>query len=848
VTLATTRPAGRVEKQVRRVVDVSGRHPYRVLFTALALLVLTWTYASRLGLHTELLELLPRDSPGFRAFEHTLGRTGGRASLLVIAESNDPRANERFVDDLAAKVTAEVEAHAACVAKGSPEGCGPDLVAYVESGEKEMRVFYQANQWLYASTPDLEEAEKTLDHQIAFRSGLVSDLSGDLESRPALGLDDYSRRWKAAAKGHDDFPSGYFETQDGKMVGLRIVSRLSGLGDRGGDLLLARVKALAASLEVPAYAANMRVGFAGDIANAVEEKNSLLSDAVWATALALFLICGGIAVFFRSLWALPIIVLPALIGVGCAYSFAMLRYGYVNSTGAFLGAIIVGNGINYPIVLLARYREFRGRGSPAVIARQDAVWNAFRAELVGALVGSIAYGSLVVTRFRGFNQFGTIGLFGMLLVWLSMIPVVPALLVISERLGGFADGKASGEGGRMMALLAALSERRPWLLLGLAGALTTISIWKVPSFLRDPWEYNFARLGSRDTKVGGAGEWSNKAERVFGGKMNIAGAMMLADTPEQVPLLKRQILANDAADPEGQVIAEIATADDFLPGSLAEQTQKLEILSRIRERLSPRVLDALSSDERRLVLEVRPPETLHLLRAEDLPSLLRRRFEENDGRVGTTFYVKYRNDLSLSDGHVLLRIARTTDNVALPDGSQVQTASRATIFAEMIRSMQRDGPLATLTSLGAVVLVVLVATANFRGAMAVLLALLLGVLWMLGGAALTDSKLNFVNFIVLPITFGIGCEYPFNVYDRVRILNGDVSLAVRRTGGAVALCSFTTVVGYSSLLFNDFQSLQSFGGLAMTGEIACLVSALLVLPSLLHLMGMKRVEMREKSA
>ena len=63
-------------------------------------------------------------------------------------------------------------------------------------------------------------------------------------------------------------------------------------------------------------------------------------------------------------------------------------------------------------------------------ARREAVWNAFRAELVGACVGSIAYGSLTATRFRGFNQFGWIGFVGMLLVWVSMIPCVPALLVL----------------------------------------------------------------------------------------------------------------------------------------------------------------------------------------------------------------------------------------------------------------------------------------------------------------------------------------------------------------------------------------------------------------------------------
>src|SRR5437868_7879014 len=95
-------------------------------------------------------------------------------------------------------------------------------------------------------------------------------------------------------------------------------------------------------------------------------------------------------------------------------------------------------------------------------------------------------------------------------------------------------------------------------------------------------------------------------------------------------------------------------------------------------------------------------------------------------------------------------------------------------------------------------------------------------------------KLNFMNFIALPITFGIGCEYPFNIFDRSRLLGGDVANAVRRSGGAVALCSYTTIVGYGSLLFADNQALESFGRLAMSGELTCITCAMLVLPSLLH--------------
>ncbi|MEO8800440.1 MAG: MMPL family transporter, partial [Polyangiaceae bacterium] len=370
--------------------------------------------------------------------------------------------------------------------------------------------------------------------------------------------------------------------------------------------------------------------------------------------------------------------------------------------------------------------------------------------------------------------------------------------------------------------------------LALAVVVSGIACIKLPQFFRDPWEYNFDHLGSRGSKHGGAGEWSNKAEKVFGGKMNIAGALMLADTPEQTPLIKAQIFANDRADPQGQLVAQVATVEDLLPGTDAEQKEKLEILDRIRDKLTDNVLSSMDPAERKRVEEIKPPEDLAVVGPKDLPVLLRRRFEEANGTVGTVFYVKLKNDVSLSDGHNLLRIAKTTDDVKLPDGTVVQTASRSTIFAEMLRSMQRDGPLASEVSFCAVVVVVVLTTGSFRGAFTVILALVMGVLWAVGGGALNDMKLNFLNFIALPITFGIGCEYPFNVFDRTRLLGGDVTSALRRTGGAVALCSFTTTIGYSSLLFADNQALQSFGRLAMSGELACLVAALFVVPSVLH--------------
>jgi len=122
---------------------------------------------------------------------------------------------------------------------------------------------------------------------------------------------------------------------------------------------------------------------------------------------------------------------------------------------------------------------------------------------------------------------------------------------------------------------------------------------------------------------------------------------------------------------------------------------------------------------------------------------------------------------------------------------------------------------------------------SVKTAAAVLGALAFGVIVLLGSAPLFGLRLNYVNFIALPITFGIGCEYPFNIADRVRLLGGDVQAAVSRSAGAVILCSFTTTVGYASLLLSDFQALESFGKLAVTGEIACVFAAVLFLPSVL---------------
>jgi len=113
--------------------------------------------------------------------------------------------------------------------------------------------------------------------------------------------------------------------------------------------------------------------------------------------------------------------------------------------------------------------------------------------------------------------------------------------------------------------------------------------------------------------------------------------------------------------------------------------------------------------------------------------------------------------------------------------------------------------------------------------------------WQKGGFALAASKLNFLNFIALPITLGVGSDYAVNVMKRYE-QDGetDIVKAVVETGGAVVLCSLTTMLGYVALTLSVNLAIRSFGLAAAAGELACLLTALLLMPAAIVLRQRRR--------
>ena len=107
---------------------------------------------------------------------------------------------------------------------------------------------------------------------------------------------------------------------------------------------------------------------------------------------------------------------------------------------------------------------------------------------------------------------------------------------------------------------------------------------------------------------------------------------------------------------------------------------------------------------------------------------------------------------------------------------------------------------------------------------------------MIACAALLGLKVNFLDFVALPITLGISVDYAVNVVARDHAGGpGGAHEALATTGGAVVLCSWTTTVGYGSPLLSANAGIRSFGAMAILGEATCLLAELTLAPALLAL-------------
>jgi predicted RND superfamily exporter protein len=157
--------------------------------------------------------------------------------------------------------------------------------------------------------------------------------------------------------------------------------------------------------------------------------------------------------------------------------------------------------------------------------------------------------------------------------------------------------------------------------------------------------------------------------------------------------------------------------------------------------------------------------------------------------------------------------------------------------------MARDGPRASYLALAAALTICALAIGSIRLSLLAMGSLFVGVGLMMGLLGWSTQRLNFANFVVLPITFGVASDYAINVLRRYQAEGTTrAQTAMAHTAAAVGLCSATTIIGFGSLLGAQNQALFSFGVFAAMGEITTLGTATLTLPAWLAIREIWREE------
>jgi len=345
----------------------------------------------------------------------------------------------------------------------------------------------------------------------------------------------------------------------------------------------------------------------------------------------------------------------------------------------------------------------------------------------------------------------------------------------------------------------------------------------------DPMEYDMRKVQNDPRSTADLQRAWSVCNEILGATQG--GMVVVTDTAEEARQLHEVLDARwDAAPVGAKPFLAARSLWSFVP---TDQPAKVPTLLALRERLE-RAHDKGFVDERdwKDLAPLLPPLDLAPFGVDDLPPEVARPFTDKNGTRGALVFVEAEPTAS-SDLHYLLRHADAFRETRLPSGKVVRGSGHAVIFADMLKAVVRDIPKAVSLSLGLTLFAVFATFGRTARSLAVLFALAVGTAGVAIFISLADVKLNFLNFAALPITFGIGVDYAVNVAQRYYSDGrNDVASALRTSGGAVVLCSLTTILGYLALLGSHNQAIRSLGALGVVGEVSCLLAAVLVLPAL----------------
>ncbi|MFC1848754.1 RND family transporter [candidate division CSSED10-310 bacterium] len=588
------------------------------------------------------------------------------------------------------------------------------------------------------------------------------------------------------------------------------------------------------------------VKIAGGPAIAVSDEKQIRRDIQITLVTSLV----GVLLFFQLAfrnWLSPIIVsFPLFLGIVDTLGFASLTLGRLNLLSSIFAVILVGLGIDFSIHLYHRYLSECALGKSSREAMTVTYAETGRSIMGGALTTATAFLAIMITDFRGLRELGLIAGFGILFTFINVCSLFPVIIYFYERFFG-ARISPKPASHRWAALEKRLYKHHR-LVIGFCMFLSGVFLYLLLAGGGITFESDLAQLRPAESPV-----WTLQQEVtvkflwqgeplmvIFRGQQLEQVMPQVYDVDRILSKLQQQGLLDDFVS-----LATLYPAPERLRKNLA-QLQKIDL-----PQLQQTFHQALAANGFRVaafqpalnsiitLLSSPPANNLDNLKAALGPEIVASFYNHSPSELTVVTYLFIRPGPE-REKRVLL-LSKQLGQLA----PQVSVTGMQRIISEFKKIIRHDFFYATA---GAALAVICLLLLYFRHPTYVLLALVpisLGILWTLSIMKLVGLNLNFLNVVVTPMLIGIGIDDGIHIVHHYLKHRQPSQKSLTATsfcqnhtllsvpGKGIVLTSLTTMISFGSLSMAHYPGLQWIGILSVIGVGLCLIFSVLLLPALI---------------
>lgn len=612
---------------------------------------------------------------------------------------------------------------------------------------------------------------------------------------------------------------GIWASRDGRRALLLAQTSASGADSEAQSqaVSLVRDAFAAAQRETGGAARQTLLQLTGPGVFAAEARATIEQEATRLALLSAVMIMVLLWLVYRSLPLLLLGLLPVVSGALAGVAAVALGFGVVHGITLGFGVTLIGEAVDYSIYLFMQSR----RAGDASWTRT--LWPTMR---LGLLTSVCGFASLLPSGFPGLAQLGLYSITGLVVAGLTTRYVLPPLMRSGDKLANVAP-----LGRRLSEVLARSSVLRPllWLIPPLAAVVLLVH--------RDQlWSRDLAAL----SPVPAAAQQLDGELRGDLGAPDTRSIIVLAGADQQA-VLRAAETYGAALEPlvARNVIAGYQTPSRYLPSIATQQARQaaLPTAAELQQRL------AAAARELPVRIERLQPFIADVVQARDAPPLRR------EDLAGTSLGDGLDALLVLQDGRwnalLPLQAPVTADGSGSVDIAAVENAVRslqAPGVEAAVLDLKRESDALyagyltealrlSLAGFVAIVILLAVALRGVKRTVRVIAPLLLAVLCVLLGFALTGRLLNILHLIGLLLVIALGSNYAL-FFARTPAAGEGSDEHAHRMLASLLVANLTTVLAFGVLAWSTVPVLSALGTTVAPGAmLALLFSALLAEPA-----------------